>query len=320
MPFLTNTLNAAAANEMYRDPIVAGVANAIQEIQPWYEYVPYVPVAGTSLAVQQQTDTNISAFVGAGEDLQTGVYDDQVTTAARNFNIKAIAGVANVDALANAGGAAAGADLMAAAINAKANDIARKVWKQVVQGTGADSNGFDGFVDFFGGSGSHHGTSQEIAVDASTSKNILDYMDELLNVVSAKSGTVDWIMMNGTLMNKFRARVRALGGAFEYLSAPITNRNVLAYQGIPVFMNNNIAAHTTDNHEIYAGTFESGGNDGLAMLYPAGTPAGISVVNLGESERFFGSVSRVSQMTAVACMNDKGLASVTVDISVNTGL
>ena len=321
MAFLTNSLNAAVAGEQYRDPIVAGIANAIQEIQPWYEFVPWVPVRGTSLAVQQQADTNLSSFVADGADLDTGDMTIQVSTTPRNFNLTPIAGTARVGAMAQAGGSASGTDLMAAAIAAKANDISRKIWTQVVRGTtGGSGAGFSGFEDFFGAGGSHNSTAREIAVDADTSATIMDKLDEMLNQVAAKSGSVDWIQMNGTMMNVYRARVRALGGAFEYVTSPITNRNVLSYQGIPVFQNNNITLHDTDQHELYAGTFESGGSDGCAMLYPEGTPAGISVVNHGDSERYLGQSATVSQFVGFAVMNDLGLARTTVDVSANTGL
>lgn len=322
MAFLTNSLNAAVAGEHYRDPILQGLANGIQEIQPWYEFCPWVPVRGTSLAVQQQADTNLSAFVADGADLDAGGDPAvQVSTTPRNFNLTPIAGTARVGTMAQAGGSAAGVDLMAAAIAAKGNDISRKVWTQVVRGTtGGSSAGFSGFEDFFGAGGSHNSTAREIAVDASTSKTIMDYLDEVLNQVAAKSGNVDWIQMNGTMMNVYRARVRALGGAFEYVTSPISDRNILSYQGIPVFMNNNITVHDTDRHELYAGTFESGGVDGCAMLYPEGTPAGISVVNHGDSERYLGQSATVSQICGFGVMNDLGLARVTVDVSANTGL
>ena len=108
MAFLTNSLNAAVAGEHYRDPILAGIANAIQEIQPWYEFIPWVPVKGTSLAVQQQADTNLSAFVADGADLDSGDPTVQVSTTPRNFNLTPIAGTARVGAMAQAGSSAAG--------------------------------------------------------------------------------------------------------------------------------------------------------------------------------------------------------------------
>lgn len=321
MAFLTNSLNAAVAGEHYRDPILQGLANAIQENQPWYEFVPWVPVRGTSLAVQQQADTNLSAFVADGADLDAGDMTVQVSTVPRNFNLTPIAGTARVGTMAQAGGSAAGVDLMAAAIAAKANDISRKVWTQVVRGTeGGSSAGFEGFEDFYASGGSHNGTARAIAADSDTAATIMDKLDELLDQVRAKSGTVDWIMTNGTVMNIYRTRVRAISGAFEYVTSPITNRNVLSFEGIPMFVNNNVTVHDTDQHEIYAGTFESGGVDGVAMLYPEGTPAGITVVNHGDSEKYLGQSATVSQICGFGVMNDLALARTTIDVSANTAL
>ena len=127
-------------------------------------------------------------------------------------------------------------------------------------------------------------------------------------------------MMNGTMLNKFTARMRASGAGYNYVTSPITNRNLLSYQGVPIFRNDNLKVHDTDQHDIYAGCFEDGGNTGIAMIYPEGTPAGIEVVDLGESEKYLGRVSRVAQHTALAVMNSEGLAKITVDTGTNTAL
>ena len=44
------------------------------------------------------------------------------------------------------------------------------------------------------------------------------------------------------------------------------------------------------------------------MIYPDGTPAGIDVRPLGESELYNADITRVAMYTALAVYNDKGLA------------
>ena len=317
MAYLTQGLNAAVSNEFFRNPIYPGIADAIQEAQTFYEFVPFVAVKGSSVGVQQNTDQNLTGFIGDGAELDTGNPINQLTTAVRNYNIKSIAGLANVGSVSGAASTANGVDLMAVSIQAKARDIARKVYKQVVKGVdNGDAAGFRGLDDFYASDGELNGVNE--LTPANTADDMADCLDQLLNSLTAKDP--DWIMMNGTLLNKFTSRMRASGAGFNYVTSPITNRNILSYQGVPIFRNDYITVHTTDKHDIFAGCFEDGGNTGVCMIYPEGTPAGIEVVDLGESEKYLGRVSRVAQHTAFAVMNSEGLARMSVDLGDNTGL
>ena len=318
--YLVQSLNDAVANEFFRNPIYPGIADAIQEAQTFYEFIPFLAVKGSSIGVQQNTDQDLSKFVADGGDLDVSGANTALDTAVRNYNIKSIAGLANVGSVSGAAATANGVDLMAVAIQAKSRDIARKVFKQVVEGDLAggngDTNGFRGLNNFYAAGGELNGVN-EITPAASTD-DIADCLDQVLNTLTAKDP--DFIMMNGTMLNKFTARMRASGAGYNYVTSPITNRNLLSYQGVPIFRNDNLKVHDTDQHDIYAGCFEDGGNTGIAMIYPEGTPAGIEVVDLGESEKYLGRVSRVAQHTALAVMNSEGLAKITVDTGTNTAL
>ncbi len=318
MAYLTQSLNAVVSNEFFRNPIYPGIADAIQEAASFYEFVPFTAIKGSSIGVQENSDQNLTAFVADGGDLDTGNSINQLTTAFRNYNIKSIAGLANIGTVSNAGASANGVDLMAVAIQAKARDIARKVYKQVVKGTdNGDASGFRGLDDFYADAdGELHGKNE--LTPSAGGDDIADVLDQLLNSITAADP--EFIMMNGTILNKFTSRMRASGAGFNYVTTPVTNRNVLSYQGVPIFRNDHITVHTTDKHEIYAGCFEKGGNTGITMLYPEGTPAGLEVVDLGESEKYLGRVTRVAQHTALAVMNSEGLAKMTVDLSDNGSL
>ncbi len=318
MAYLTQSLNAVVSNEFFRNPIYPGIADAIQEAASFYEFVPFTAIKGSSISVQENSDQNLTAFVADGGDLDTGNSINQLTTAFRNYNIKSIAGLANIGTVSNAGASANGVDLMAVAIQAKARDIARKVYKQVVKGTdNGDASGFRGLDDFYADAdGELHGKNE--LTPSAGGDDIADVLDQLLNSITAADP--EFIMMNGTILNKFTSRMRASGAGFNYVTTPVTNRNVLSYQGVPIFRNDHITVHTTDKHEIYAGCFEKGGNTGITMLYPEGTPAGLEVVDLGESEKYLGRVTRVAQHTALAVMNSEGLAKMTVDLSDNASL
>jgi hypothetical protein len=124
-------------------------------------------------------------------------------------------------------------------------------------------------------------------------------------------------MMNSGQLSAYKALVRGTGGSYEYVTSPVTNRNILSYEGIPIFRNDYIGdveatnAATTGGSDtsVYAGCFDDGSmKTGLCMLYPVGTPAGIDVRALGESHSTNADVTRVIQYGAWCLANRKGAA------------
>ena len=313
MAFLTSSLASIGANVHHNNPIAAGVANTIATVAPWFEFVPFIPVAGRTLTRQYQVDADLTKFTDESTDLSADATTSaQLTSTAHTFEIKSVVGQAQVGQLNSAGASANGVDLMAIAVEGKARDIARKVYKQVATGTtNGDAAGFEGLGDDLTGGSNLLGA----ALDKTASTDILTALDELLDGVTAKDGQVDWIMMNSGVMNEFRAKARSLN-AFEYITTPITNRNILAYQGIPIFRNDYIPVVNTDQSNVYAGCFEDGTGNGVAMLYPSTVPGGIITEDLGVSERYLANLTRVVQHTAFGVLNTKGIEHMQVDNSV----
>ena len=56
MAYLTQALNDVVSNEFFRNPIYPGIADAIQEAQTFYEFVPFMAVKGSSLGVQENSN------------------------------------------------------------------------------------------------------------------------------------------------------------------------------------------------------------------------------------------------------------------------
>jgi len=308
MAFLTSTIATLAAGTLHNNPIAAGVANTIATVSPWFEVVPYVPISGQSLTVNLMVAADLARFADATVDLQADAdASRQVTTTVPSYTLKSIVGQAQVGDLDSLAAAGNGVDLMAVAVEAKARDIARKVFAQVATGTtNGDANGFSGIQD------NMLGTPAALsATDQTGETDICVALDNLMDDVTAQSGKIDFLMMHPDILAKFRAKARSLN-AWEYYTTPITNRNILAYSGVPIYRCDDIVKSTNDYH-IHGGCFETGGNDGVAMIYPTGTAAGISVESLGTSERYLGQVSRVVQHTAFAIMNKTGFASTIVD-------
>ena len=312
MAFLTSSLATIGANVHHNNPIAAGVANTIATVAPWFEFVPYIPVEGKALTRQYQVDADLTKFTDESTDLSTDpTTSAQLTSTAHTFEIKSVVGQAQVGQLNSAGASANGVDLMAIAVEGKARDIARKVYKQVATGkTDGDALGFEGLQDDLTGAANLLGTALD---GTAASSDILTLMDTLLDGVTAKDGQVDWIMMPSAVMNKFREKARSLN-AFEYITTPITNRNILAYQGIPIFRNDYIPVKNTDQYNIYAGCWEDGTGNGVAMLYPSTVPGGIITEDLGVSERYLANLTRVVQHTAFGVLNTKGIEHMQIDV------
>lgn len=309
MAFLTSTIASLAAGTLHNNPIAAGVANTIATVSPWFEMVPYVGINGQSLTVNLQVDANLAKFADSSVDLVAdATASAQVTTTVPSYTLKSIVGQAQVGELDMLAASGNGVDLMAVAVEAKARDIARKVYKQVATGTtNGDANGFSGIQDnMLGTPAALSATDQTAAID------ICVALDNLMDDVTAQSGKIDFIMMHPAVLAEFRAKARSLN-AWEYFTTPITNRNILAYSGVPIFRNDDIPVASTDNYHVYAGCWETGGNDGVAMLYPGASAAGITVQDLGTSQTNLGQVSRVVQHTAFAIMNKTGFAATIVD-------
>jgi hypothetical protein len=305
-------LGLTQAVKHFNNPIAEGVADTVITVAPFYELVPFIPVRGSSLIVNQDATTGMVGFSAEGNDLTTDTaVSKPMSTTQRTFVLKALLGQANVDRFSASTSAAAGVDQMALQVAAKSRNIARKAYEQVAKGsTAGDTAGFDGLPELRQQS-ANSGTAFDLT---SAVANTFSAFDAAMNLVTSKDGQIDFIMCSSNVIDKYKAAVRATGSGFDYFTSPITNRNILAYEGVPVLRNDYLAGFdeqggvSNTQEAIYAGCFEDGGNNGLSMIYPEGTPAGIDVRALGESEIYNADITRVAMYTGVALHNDKGLA------------
>lgn len=304
-------LGLTQAVKHFNNPIAEGVADTVITVAPFYELVPFIPVRGSSLIVNQDATTGMVGFSAEGNDLTTDTaVSKPMSTTQRTFAMKALLGQANVDRFSASTSAAAGVDQMALQVAAKSRNIARKAYEQVAKGsTAGDTAGFDGLPEL-----RQQSANSGTAYDLSTVANTFSAFDAAMNLVTSKDGQVDFIMASSNVIDKYKAAVRATGSGFDYFTSPILNRNILAYEGVPVLRNDYLKGFDEQGgvggtqESIYAGCFDSGANDGLSMIYPEGTPAGIDVRALGESEIYNADITRVAMYTGLALHNDKGLA------------
>ena len=81
MAFLTSSLATIGANVHHNNPIAAGVANTIATVAPWFEFVPFTPVAGRTLTRQYQVDADLTKFTDESTDLS-----QDATTSGNSIN------------------------------------------------------------------------------------------------------------------------------------------------------------------------------------------------------------------------------------------
>lgn len=168
-------------------------------------------------------------------------------------------------------------------IEATGWEIADKWANQLINGTGAtdgDITGLKALIDAIGSDAKY--------VCASTCDSGAEisfaYLDELLRI--PKYG-VDFIMMHSKIKNNLLVDFRSLGGnSMDHVKVPqatfgpggmqIKERDVLAYNGIPIFENDYLGTETTEGgsgkYRVIAGSLSP--MFGLHTFYPAATDMG----------------------------------------------
>jgi hypothetical protein len=300
-------LTLAEAQKHFNDPVAAGVADTLIKVDPMFEVIPAIGIAGSSVTVNQETTKGAASWYStATTDLIDATHNDYSganASTARTFTLHPVVGQAMVTKFHQATSAAAGVDQLAMQIASKARNIGRMVRESLVATV---SNAPAGLNQFAGVGG--------VAQPSDT--DIFECLDALLDAVSSKDGQVDALLVNEEVMRAIRRETRQANQNYEFWTSPVSGQDVLSYNGVPIFRNQYIAAETAptgDQSDIYAVNFEDGGNNGLALIYPDGTNAGIEVNVYGESEIYHAETARVSQICGWALYNDNGVKKMTLD-------
>ena len=217
-----------------------------------------------------------------------------------------------LNGLVAAPSASAGVDQMAVEVSSKARSVGRKLQTGIAQGDGASPN-----------LNSWHTLCDASQYTTASAGQALSFelLDELLDLVKAKDGEVDYLIMPSRTIRSYRTLVRALGGVNETIAFDMGNgrsRNVDVYNGIPVFQNDYLSVTETANGaalttgaltSIYAGCFDDGsGRIGASMIHPNGVPMGLDVTSVGEAEAKDQSIMRVKSYSNFVNYNRRGLA------------
>jgi hypothetical protein len=321
-------IDIAESTKRYNNPVATGVAMDIIEANPFVGQVPFQGIAGNSYKhVYEKTLGGVS-YNAINAAIPAGAKTD-ATVDNVYFDITKVIGEATLDNLVAVTAQSAGRDQMLFQIQSKAKNIARRhalAMAKAIPAADADVANAINSLAALCTENIEAGNGDTAGADLSFS-----LLRELLDAVRAKDGQVDFLVMSRDAVRKLQALYDALGGTtpMAVVPNPFTGaeRQVIAFEGIPVFKNDFLTLTETHNglsvqdstyaasskgktrQSIYAGTYDDGSKStGLSFIYPDASPAGIVVEDVGVSESQDAKIVRVKQYVQLANFNRKGLA------------
>jgi hypothetical protein len=303
----------AQAKLFINNEIVSGVVEDIISVNPIYNLLPFMGYDGQAILVNREVTLGNSEVLAVDTTISAKA---AATFTQTSYSATRLIGDVELDALLALQSTGAGVDQLAIEISSKAKSIARLFQTGMATGTGTSPqmNSLHSLCD----------SSQYTTATGGTTSQALSFalLDELLDLVKAKDGTVDWMMMPARTLRSYRVLLRALGGvtADEVITFP-DGRKVMGYSGIPIFKNEFLSiTETADGAaltggamtSVWAGCFDGGDRrTGISAIHPSSAPAGITVKVVGDMETKDSSLVRVVQYANMVNFNRRGLARLT---------
>lgn len=300
----------AEAKKLINNQIVQGVVEDVISINPLYALLPFTSYAGQGLVVNRENALGDAGMYAVDATItnKAAATFSQVT-----FTATKIIGDAEMDGLVRAQSASAGVDQVAVEVSSKAKSIGRLFQQGMAIGDGVSPN-----------MNSLHTLCDSGQYTTASAGQALSFalLDELCDLVKAKDGVVDWIMMAPRTMRAYKVLLRALGGtAADWVVTLPDGRTTIGYEGIPIFKNDFMPVTETANGaaltggaltSVWAGCFDDGSRKvGVSGIYPEGVPAGVQVEYIGGQENKDSKIWRVKQYANFASFNRRGLARLT---------
>ena len=306
------TQTLAEAKKLINNQIVVGVVEDIITTSPIWSSIPWTGYEGQAMLVNRENALGDAQHLAIGGTITAKA---AATFTQVPFTAVTTIGDAEMNGLVQAQSSAAGVDQLATEISSKAKSVGRLLQTGIATGTGTSPqlHSLHTLTD-----------ATQFTTAAATQVLSFELLDELLSLVKAKDGEVDFIMMAGRTLRSYKILVRALGGIMETMVFTMPNgttRTVSAYEGIPIFQNDYLSVTETANGaalttgvltSVYAGCFDDGTNKvGVSMIHPMSVPAGIQVEKVGVAETKDETIMRVKSYSNFASFNRRGLARLT---------
>lgn len=297
------SVTLAESAKLAQDLLVAGVIENVITVNKMFEMLPFDGIDGNALAYNRENVLGDVEVKGVGGTITAkgAATFTQVTS-----TLTTIIGDAEVNGLISATRSGDGNNQTAVQIASKSKSAGRKYQDMLINGTGA-ADQFNGLINLCA-------SSQKAATGANGGALSFPFLDETMDLVTDKDGEVDYWTMHARTIRSYKSLLRGLGGASvnEVITLP-SGAEVPAYSGVPIFRNdwipiNQVKGTGSNQTTIFCGTFDDGSRQhGIAGL-TASKAAGISVVDVGESETKDERIWRVKWYSGLALFSEKGLA------------
>lgn len=303
------TQTLAEAQKLIQNDLISGIIEDIITTNPVWQVMPWSSYTGQAVIVNREETLGNVEHLDVGDTITAKAPSANVQT---TYTVTTTIGDAELNGLVAAQSASAGVDQLGVEISSKAKSVGRALQGGMAVGDGLapNLNSLHTEVD----------ASQYTTASAGQALSF-ELLDELLDLVKAKDGEVDFIMLPGRTLRSYRTLVRALGGVNETIVFDMGNgrtRNIDTYNGIPMFQNDYLSTQETANGaaltgdsltSIYAGCWDDGSSKlGIAMIHPAGTSMGFDVEMVGASETKDETIARVKSYSNFVSFNRRGLA------------
>lgn len=298
------SLTLTEAAKIQQNPLISGIIESIVTVNQMYAFYPFDQIVGNALLYTRENAIGGVAPIGIGGGSNTipAAAKTPATFTPVTTPLKALIGDALVDhfietTMGNNN------DQKGVQIASKAKGLGREYQRQFILGdSSADPLEFDGLEKLM--------PAAQI-VDAASAAYSFEYLDELMSMVKAKDGQVDFFMMPDIAIRKHLALLRTLGGATitEVKTMP-DGSQVHTYRGVPMFRNDwvPVTGTSTKTTDIYAGCFDDGSRKtGIAGL-TSQVQSGIFVTNVGEAELTNDTITRLRFYASMAIFSELGIA------------
>lgn len=295
--------------------LVVGVIENVITVNQMFDSLPFDGIEGNALAYNRENVLGGVGVAGVGDVIGTddanpltggsGEGKDAATFTSVTSELTTILGDAEVNGLIQATRSKQN-DQTATQIASKAKSVGRLFQHMLINGTGAGDQ-FTGLINLV--------AAGQTRTSATNGQNqTLEILDELMDLVTAKDGQVDWFVMHARERRKYRNLIRALGGASiaEVVTLP-SGEKIMGYSSVPIFRNDYIPIDQTQGSATNASTIFAGcWDDGSRTIGLAGLTAeqemGVGVEPVGTSETKDEKIWRVKWYCGLALFSEKALA------------
>lgn len=302
------SVTLAESAKLSNDLLVQGVIENVISVNPIYQVMPFDQIEGNSLKYNRENALGDVQYITVGDTITAKA---AATFTQESSSLVTLIGDAEVDHFIQTTRSNMN-DQKAIQVASKAKSIGRQYQNTMITGDGT-GNSFEGLIALLP-------AGQTVTTAGDGEALSFTHLDNMMDLVIAKDGEVDFFMMPARTIRSYLSLLRALGGASlnEVVTLP-DGRTQMAYRGVPIFRNdwipvNQTQAGGTNLTTIFAGVFDDGSRKvGLAGLTPVNN-SGIFVTEVGESETKNETITRVRFYCGLALFSQKAL-SATVGIN-----